>query len=253
MVYYGNDLSVQGLEALWVETHYKNQTILIAGFYRPPNSNNNYWTLLEESFDRGYNTSVNNIIITGDFNINTLTQPNSKIDNLIASYNFTQLISEPTNFTEHSQSLLDLIIVKNIHTVLTSFVADPFIPDLTRYHSPIVIVLTFPKPEHTSFKRHIWKYDEGDFDKYRQDLNNTNWETLILANDLETSANNISTTIINSAKQSIPNKIVTIRPNDIPWMKSNVRQLIRQRRRLHKKAKNSNTEQAWTNFRTKEK
>ncbi len=109
-----NDLSVNGLEALWVETCHNNQTILIGGFYRPPNSNNNYWNLLEESFDRAYNTLNDNIIITGDFNINVLGHQPSKIENLILSYNFTQLITEPTHFTEHSNSLIDLMIVKTL-------------------------------------------------------------------------------------------------------------------------------------------
>ncbi len=89
-----NDLSVNGLEAIWVETRHNDQAILIGGFYRPPNSNNNYWTLLEESFDRAYNTSINNIIITGDFNMNLLGQQALKMENLISSYNLTQLIAE---------------------------------------------------------------------------------------------------------------------------------------------------------------
>ncbi len=70
---------VNGLEALWVETHHNNQTILIGGFYRPPNSNNTYWSLLEESFDRAHNTSLDNIVITGDFNINTLANRHLKL------------------------------------------------------------------------------------------------------------------------------------------------------------------------------
>ncbi len=83
-----NDLSVNGLEAIWVETSHNSKTILIGGFYRPPNSNNNYWSLIEESFDRAYNTRLDNIIITGDFNLNILGQQAPKIDNLITSYNF---------------------------------------------------------------------------------------------------------------------------------------------------------------------
>ncbi len=111
------------------------------------------------------------------------------------------------------------MIVKNINSVLTSFVSDPFIPNLIRYHSPIVVVLNFTKPKHTSFKRNIWKYDEGDFDKFRTLLNNTDWDTTLRNDDLETSVHNISQAILNAAKQSIPNKIVSIRPNDVPWMK----------------------------------
>ncbi len=44
---------------------------------------------------------------------------------------------------------------------------------------------------------------------------------------------------------------MSIRPNDVPWMKGNIRKLIRQRHRLHQRAKRSNTDHAWLQFRQK--
>ncbi len=114
------------------------------------------------------------------------------------------------------------MIVNNINTVITSFVSDPFIPDLTRYHLPIIAVFNFSKPKHTTFQRNIWKYDDGDYDKLRTILNSTNWDTILSNNNLESSACAISDVIISAAKESIPNKRVTARPNDIPWMKGNI-------------------------------
>ena len=32
------DLQIVNLEAVWVEVHIKNKTILVGGFYRPPNA-----------------------------------------------------------------------------------------------------------------------------------------------------------------------------------------------------------------------
>ena len=61
----------------------------------------------------------------------------------------------------------------------------------------------------------------------------------------------ITDVIINAAKTSIPNKYVNIRPNDVPWFQSNIRKLIRQRKRLHKKAKIINSDLAWAIFRKK--
>ena len=244
-----NDLSIIGLEAIWVETKCHGQTLLVGGFYRPPSANNTYFSLIEESFDRAYNTNIDNIIIAGDFNSDFMNVNHSKMKNLIASYNFNQVITDPTHFTENSRSLIDLIICKNVRNVLTSFVSDPFIPDLVRYHCPVVVVLKFIKPKQHVYKRHIWLYDRGDYENFRRIINSSNWDTIINPNDLESTANLITDAIINAAKTSIPNKYVNIRPNDVPWFQSNIRKLIRQRKRLHKKAKTINSDLAWAIFR----
>ena len=160
-----NDLSIIGLEAIWLETKYHGHC------YRPPSANNSYFTLIEESFDRAYSTNIDNIVIAGDFNSDIMNVNHSKMKNLIASYNFNQAITDPTHFTENSRSLIDLIICKNVRNVLTSFVSDPFIPDLVRYHCPVVVVLKFNKPKQQVFKRHIWLYDRGDYENFRSIIN----------------------------------------------------------------------------------
>ena len=77
------DLSIRDLEAVWIQIKHENKDLLIGGFYRPPNSNNTYWSLIEESFDRAYNTNIDNIVILGDFNINMQHSHNNKLSNLI--------------------------------------------------------------------------------------------------------------------------------------------------------------------------
>ena len=124
--------------------------------------------------------------------------------------------------------LIDLIICKNVGKVLTSFISDPFIHDLVRYHCPVVVVLK---------QKDIFdKYDRGDYDDFRTIIKSTKWENVINPDDLDSTAKSIPEVITNAAKISIPNELVNIRPNDVPWFKSNIRKLIRQRKRLHKKS-----------------
>ena len=59
----------------------------------------------------------------------------------------------------------------------------------------------------------------------------------------------ISSNILDAATKSIPNKFVTIRPLDPPWMHNEIRKLIRQRKRLHKQAKVTNNAFKWGKFR----
>ncbi len=64
------DLSINNLEAVWIELHLNRHKLIVGGIYRPPDSNNNHWTLLQESVDRAFNQTCDNILVTGDFNIN---------------------------------------------------------------------------------------------------------------------------------------------------------------------------------------
>ena len=141
------DLEINGLEAVWVEVTIKSKKVIVGGIYRPPNSNADYFNLMLESIDRAYNTNIYDIIITGDFNYNMLFNNNkNKISDLLLQFNLTQLITEATHFTEKSSSLIDLIMVRNRNNILTSGVADPLLPNLTRYHCPVYIFLKFIRP-----------------------------------------------------------------------------------------------------------
>ena len=62
-----------------------------------------------ESIDRAYNTNVQDIIITGDFNYNMFSDSNNKMKDLLQH--------EATHFTEQSTSLIDLIIVRNTNNI----------------------------------------------------------------------------------------------------------------------------------------
>ena len=68
-----NDLEVHDFEAAWVEIRVKSKTLLVGGFYRPPNSNAAYFEFISKSIDRAYNTNVIDIFILGDFNYNLAT------------------------------------------------------------------------------------------------------------------------------------------------------------------------------------
>ena len=85
-------------------------------------------------------------------------------------YNLKQLISEPTHFTEHSSSVIDLILARSNNNVLTSGVADPLLADYIRYHCPVIAVLKFKRTHTPSFRRKIWNYRLADYDKYRMIL-----------------------------------------------------------------------------------
>ena len=79
-------------------------------------------------------------------------------------------------------------------------------------------------------------------------LSETDWDSVLLG-ELDSAADTITSTILQAASVSIPNKVATIRPTDPPWMHNEIRVLIRQRKRIHKKAKKNNNALFWSKYR----
>ena len=79
-----NDLEIAGLECILIQIKLCNKrNILITVFYRPPNSDSAYYSLIEDSIGLAIDSNISNIIITGDFNINQLNPTsNRKINSL---------------------------------------------------------------------------------------------------------------------------------------------------------------------------
>lgn len=245
-----SDLEIHGLEAVWLEIVINSKKVLVGGFYRPPNSNTEYYDLITESVDRAFNTAIHDIIITGDFNCNMLSNTNNKIRELLQQYNLKQLINDSTHFTDTSSSLIDLILVNNPSNIISSGVADPFIPDLTRYHCPVFAFLKFMRPPVKSFKRKIWNYARADYEKYREKLQEQTLENLVSGNDIDSNVQLITKAIFDAAEKSIPNKIVTIRSNDHPWITCQIKNLMRKRRRSYRKFKRTANPIHWSKFKT---
>jgi len=120
-----SDLEVQGIESVWIEIKHRKNRILLGTFYRPPNLANENWLKIEHSIDLAFNSQCKHLLITGDLNENLLNPLTKKIKNILLNYNLTQLITEPTRYTESSSSLIDVFIVNNLNFVQCSFVGDP--------------------------------------------------------------------------------------------------------------------------------
>ena len=173
--------------------------------------------------------------------------------NLTSSYNFHQLIDEPTHYTENSSSLIELVLVSKLENVLYCDVVSHFIPNLVRYHCPTVLVLKYRKPVGKTNKWHIWLYDKGDNNEYRQKLTQTDWEQVFESNGIDVCADKFTNSILKAAKVSIPNKTVIIRPNRPQWIHGNAqtKREIRKRKSIFKNAKRNNTSNSWNKFRQK--
>ena len=242
------DLEPRDIECIWIEVINKQKHVLFGVFYRPPSADSQYFTAIETSLNLAVDTGYTDIIVTGDFNFNMLSPPTArKINSLCTELALHQAVDEPTHYTESSSSLIDLILVHNQNNLIACGVGDPFLEQTVRYHCPVFGLMKFSKPKAKSYTRQIWDYEQGDFQLLRTKAAETDWDSLRNDN-LDTYASNISNRITSIAKQCIPNKVVTIKPSDPPWLTTKIKQFIRKRKRAYKKAKQTNSPNHWVKF-----
>ena len=96
----------------------------------------------------------------------------------------------------------------------------------------------------------MWDYGRADFVGLRDYLSNVNWnERLGEFRDIEFVASEWPKVILKAATLFIPNKYVTIRPNDKPWYSNELRRYRRSVDRLHSLAKEHTDEYSWARYR----
>lgn len=75
------------------------------------------------------------------------------------------------------------------------------------------------------------------------------WDALFVNNDTDSITGKITDEILQAANKCIPNRIITVRKDNPPWLTSRIKICIRRKNRLHRKAKRTNTPTDWGKFR----
>jgi hypothetical protein len=182
-------------------------------------------------------TAIDDVIITGDFNDNQLLTHSTYlvtillgiedsaaleialvISFVINSISSVRKIDEPTHFTEHSSSLIDLILTNNVNRLIYTGVG-PALTEQIRYHCPVIGFINYPKTPTKPFKRKIWLYEHADYEKLRQNLFNVNWDSLFLTDDInirsinddECSVKCVGSSIICKRLNLVKRKLILVR------------------------------------------
>ena len=77
------------------------------------------------------------------------------------------------------------------------------------------------------YKREVWDYKTAKIDLIRNDLLNTNWESLFLGLNTDEMSLAFTGTLLSIFSRYISNKIITCNDKDAPWITSVVKSAIR--------------------------
>ena len=89
-----------------------------------------------------------------------------------------------------------------------------------------------------SYTRHIWLYDNSDYQSLSRDISETDWNSF-KDNNVDIYATKVIERIMTLASKHIPNKTIRVRNSDPSWLSNSIKRLMRKRKRLFDKYKKS--------------
>lgn len=225
-------------EYIVIKINLPSTTLAICAVYRPPNTNFNN---LLNNFDEILSTicpSFDTIICLGDFNVNFFNINNS-IDDCFQSYNFIQLINEPTRVTDVSSTLIDPIFINNAELVISSgtILADG-ISDHRMVFCDIKTLKCKMKPKFVSFRC----FKDFVLNDFLNDLYNLPWFDIIYENNIDNKIALFNEFIITMFNIHAPIKNVRVTKPRAPWLTSNLKLILKERDRALQKYKHTKTD-----------
>ena len=236
------DLELAAVEFLWIEFRIKHFDILCGVCYRPPDNDSvsldNFFEYFQLVLDKIRQLPKQYLIVMlGDFNAHyDVANPSGnsevggKLYSFLESNNLAQLITEPTRVTSNSSTILDLVITNCPERFSASGTLSP---PSNCDHSVIFASMNLITHRSRSYKRQVWNFNNVNSADLNCELSQLDWFSLCgNTNDIDETYSCWYSHFRSIIDKYIPLKTVTIRPNDKPWMDSEVRHAIRRRDRL---------------------
>ena len=194
------ELNNSEIEQIWTCLRIGKQNVLVGCLYRPPCTTPAVNSVIIESIKAAkravYKKKYSDIVITGDFNYNTIdwsdpeipfspgdrkTQTNSFINCLDECF-LTQCVSEPTfqKANHQSYNILDLVITNDRNRINSINHADPLGESNQGHHLlRINYILSDPKLAFKESKA-FTLYEKGDYERFSQYIDGVEWEAEFL-------------------------------------------------------------------------
>lgn len=243
-------------EIICVEVRTQQQKILICNCYRPQHRDivdfcSDVNTIIDEAA-----TYYNSVVFMGDMNCrntlfwgpDTTNTEGRALKAQFDSHDYDQLIHEPTRVVNNCQSCIDLLFINN-PSIISEVGTRPKIHDPKCDHKPIYAKVKCTLPRQQCYKRWVWDYKNGDYDKFRWMLLNAPWYDCYITDNVDEIVNAWLDMFLSIAKKCIPHYECTIRPRDKDFMNSDIRKLMKERDRTHKLKKTNPNPQLQERYR----
>ena len=247
-------------ESIWIKIIFAGkQPLYIGSFYRPTNANPVPLTKLDEALKKlTTRSTLPNIILAGDFNTPDINWKDSTIitgenkprygkhlNQTMLDLANDNMLSQMQHLPTRGDSVLDLVFT----TIPDQIIKTDTTPGMAD-HDAVTVQLDTTVKYGRKKPRIVYQYNKGDMDGLRKDLESFK-DTFLQSNpkekDINSNWESLKTEVFRTMKKNIPHKRISSWQH-VPWMKITIKRLIRKKKRLWKKAKKTNKEEHWQEF-----
>ena len=157
------------------------------------------------------------VMILGNLNEDLLNDNLTHLKHVLLINNSINIVTEPTRVTLASSTLIDPIIISNnveFHQAGCLGV-DNNISD----HKATFVLIKSAFTDTTCITRKEWLYSRANFHLFNEMVLSENWD-FINTLPVDHVCEMFTSKLQKFMYQSIPSKIITVRPNDKPWYDS---------------------------------
>lgn len=233
---------------LWIlsiEINIMNEKYLICAIYHPPQVNDNLFLEFFENYLENVINFTGTLLIVGDFNFDFKkdTFYSNKMKSMVYKYGLYQLVRLPTRITQHSSTLIDLIITNEKHLV-HEVNNTPKISD----HCILSIHISTRENNTNKINIHKRSFKNYDIEHFHNMLQNTEWD------NNSTNVNYLSDLFTGTIRKILDEMcpIITI---NIPekythtrWISQNIISKMKERDIKHKIAVFTKSDQDWEEY-----
>ncbi|KAG5878283.1 hypothetical protein JTB14_017249 [Gonioctena quinquepunctata] len=232
------------LEQLWISVEIENETFVSGVAYRPPNAN--VPTALEklESNLTNFLLTCETLLVAADFNINLLSTNASVqlFNDFVQSYNLSQIVTEPTRVTSHSQTLIDIIITSNPEVITKCDVLD--LPGNSD-HFATLCTMKFaelkPETRYITFR----DYKNFQLHPFLVDLGEVSWETMNTLQNVDEQVEFFNRELITLLDAHAPLRKIKVSKPYSPGYTHNIQQMIKLRDKALQKFRKTKVDRDW--------
>lgn len=221
-------------QQLWINLQInKSKSLLLCVSYRPPDCP---LACFENSFKPNYMQALlfgKPIVILGDLNCNLLkeTREQKALSDVSIELNLTQIITMPTRITTTSQSLIDVILTSSPSLIRDSGVLSTPISD----HLPIYVILKLKRPKKLPCYITVRSFKHYDPSSFISDLatNSDRFLSIFSGKDVNSKLATFNDILHSTLDIHAPVKTMKVRSRPCPYVTSEIKDLMRNRDRLH--------------------
>ena len=242
------DLETNDVDMLWLELRLRSRRILIGVTYRPPNDID-FFTHFDNISSRACLETNKSLILIGDFNCNTLA-PNSQNSKLLfATTNelrLTQLVADPTRITENSRTIIDLIFSSDQLNASGATVTPCSLSD----HHIVSCQVNIKPPRPPQRFVHSRLLHKCDTEALKNDFEMVPWQVSEIFDDIDDQVNFWESLYLRVLDHHAPKRRFRVRAKSLPWIDDDLRNLMRYRDWLHRRAIRENSSINWDSYKS---